>query len=292
MSDDAQSAAASIAIEALTPVGEEEAIIIHPVGDTLSATDNGVTAEIPSDPTDGLALTNADGAQIGIDLPGANAADDARSVDSTTAVYTDALPGTSIAAQALRDGGIRALVVIEAANAPTEYQFPISLPPGYGIALQDDGSVEIYDISGTTQITVPAPWARDARGIDLATSYRLEGATLIQTVDHIGATYPVVADPAFETNCGIVSCKLYFDRAQTRNARDFWWLTGAGASACFFLSGPAAPVCAVAIAAQAGAINAYAGRYYEEGNCVKLKVFVTGGPIIPERHKRGERNCK
>ena len=93
-------------------------------------------------------------------------------------------------------------------------------------------------------------------------------------------------------SAAVASCKLYFDRAQTRNAREFWWLTRVGASACSYLSGLAAPAYSVVVAAQAGVINAYAGRNYEDGDCVKLKVLVTGGRIIPERHKRGERNRK
>ena len=44
------------------------------------------------------------------------------------------------------------------------------------------------------------PWPKARRllvatGATVATSFALEGRTLVQTVDHAGAAYPVVADP-------------------------------------------------------------------------------------------------
>jgi hypothetical protein len=41
--------------------------------------------------------------------------------------------------------------------------------------------------ASTTDYTVSAPWARDANGASLSTSYRLDGNAIIQTVDHQGA---------------------------------------------------------------------------------------------------------
>jgi hypothetical protein len=42
---------------------------------------------------------------------------------------------------------------------------------------------------------IEAPWARDADGRAVPTEYRIEGDSLVQTVRHQGAAYPVVADP-------------------------------------------------------------------------------------------------
>ncbi len=252
----------------------------------------GPTVEIPRNPTDGIKLTSPGGAELKIRLPGAQSADNAAITNEGPAVSTGVLPAAAVSAQALAGRGVRALVTIEGSNAPTEYRFRMDIPNSGGIEMQDDGSVEIYGRDGNTVFAISPVWATDANGADVPTKYRIDGNTLVQQVQHLGFAYPVVAASAFEANCGIISCKLYFDRAQTRNARDFWWLIGVGASACFFLSGPAAPICAVAVAAQAGSINAYAGRFYEDGDCIKLKVFISGPPIIPERHKRGVRNCK
>jgi hypothetical protein len=45
------------------------------------------------------------------------------------------------------------------------------------------------------KMTIGAPWAVDAAGKQLATSYTFTGNTITQNVDTTGATFPVVADP-------------------------------------------------------------------------------------------------
>ena len=45
---------------------------------------------------------------------------------------------------------------------------------------------------------IVAPWAKDANGNDLPTSYRVEGTSVVQVVDFDATTaFPVVADPWF-----------------------------------------------------------------------------------------------
>ena len=111
-------------------------------------------------------------------------------------------------------------------------------------------------------------------------------------IERIAAPSPAFVARGFSVSCGYISCKVYFNRALTRNARDTGWLMTMGAGSCIALSGPAGAICAAAIGAQAGAISSFAGRFYEDGDCLKLKVLLPAGPIIPERHKRGERNCR
>lgn len=91
--------------------------------------------------------------------------------------------------------------------------------------------------------------------------------------------------PRWQFNWGIVTGTLYLNRKETRNARDAGYIVGLAASVC----SAGFPVC-YPVAAQAGGIGIAAGRYYEEGNCVKLKVI--GPTLKPERHKKGQRNCK
>jgi|GEM_PF-6769053 len=53
--------------------------------------------------------------------------------------------------------------------------------------------------AGTTEnvIKIQKPWAVDAAGKDLPTSYTFAGGVLTQKVDTTGATFPVVADPTY-----------------------------------------------------------------------------------------------
>lgn len=88
-----------------------------------------------------------------------------------------------------------ALLVIERAEAATEYRFKDAVPTGHTAVLQADGSVRVFGADGDEAGGIAAPWAFDANGDEVPTSYALEGTTLVQTVNHHGAVYPVIADP-------------------------------------------------------------------------------------------------
>jgi hypothetical protein len=155
----------------------------------------GSVVELPKDPTDGLSLTTASGASIEIGLPGAANADDGVRQASGEVVYADALPDVAVAAQATPDGGMRALVVIAGPQAPTEFRFPMTVPAGASLVATGDGGAAVIGVDGTPIVQIAPPWAYDANGTGVDTSYRIDGSTLIQKIDHVGSTYPVVADP-------------------------------------------------------------------------------------------------
>ncbi len=104
-----EAAAALADVAAVT--GPSAPSIVTPDGFTAAAA--GSVVELPSDPSDGLSLTSADGASIEIGLPGAANADEGVRQTSGEVVYADALPDVAVAAQATPDGGMRALVVID-----------------------------------------------------------------------------------------------------------------------------------------------------------------------------------
>lgn len=58
------------------------------------------------------------------------------------------------------------------------------------------------------------------------------------------------------------------------------------------LTGPGLLPCAAAWGLQTTSIAVFAGRYYEDGDCVKFKKYHWSVALIPERQKRGNRNCK
>ncbi len=93
------------------------------------------------------------------------------------------------------EGGVQALFRIADAESPVLYQFNNSIPIGHTGHIQADGSVVIMDTAGNNAGMIAAPWAYDANGIAVPTHYKINGTTLIQAVEHHGATYPVVADP-------------------------------------------------------------------------------------------------
>ena len=90
-----------------------------------------------------------------------------------------------------------ALLVIEGEEAATEFRFEDAVPVGFAAALEPGGSVTFTDSDGNAAGGIAAPWAFDADGTEVPTSYSLDGDTLVQTVQHQGAVYPVLADPSW-----------------------------------------------------------------------------------------------
>lgn len=246
--------------EATGPIAVAD-IVAGGDGEAIVAAEGGTTVELPTDPADGIEATSQSGVTVGIGLPGATTADDARVTSEGTVVYTDALPSVSIAAQALADGGVRALVTIEGSNAPTQYRFPIDTPAGGRMELQADGSVNVIDGAGMPAGHFDAPWATDSTGGPVPTSYRVDGATLVQTVGH-SSNYPVVADPHY--TWGWVTGTVYFNKAETIKI---------AASTAFIaaIGSLAPPPFNIILVASAGTISLVASWAAADGHCVKVK---------------------
>ncbi|MCQ3813141.1 MAG: hypothetical protein KTU85_01810 [Acidimicrobiia bacterium] len=106
------------------------------------------------------------------------------------------VPGVGVKTNYIgEEGTLLVLLQIDSADDPTTYKFNNAVPNGYKAKMQPDGSVQILDVFGNHVSGIAAPWAYDARGMKIPTSFSLDGSTLLQTVHHNGAVYPVVADP-------------------------------------------------------------------------------------------------
>ena len=93
----------------------------------------------------------------------------------------------------------RAVLVIDGEEAASEYRFTKAVPEGHDAKIQPDGLIRFLDSQGEGAGGIAPPWAVDAAGNVVSTSFALDGDTLIQTVDHDGAVYPVIADPFWMT---------------------------------------------------------------------------------------------
>ncbi|WP_328411076.1 DUF4258 domain-containing protein [Streptomyces violaceus] len=139
-------------------------------------------------------------------LPG-SADSQAASGANGTVVYPGAGEDIDLAVQPNRDG-VRTLVTLKDADAPTEYRFPLGLPADAVTEVLEDGSILVS--RGEEYLgTFDAPWAKDARGEAVPTEYRVEDGALIQTVrPGPGTAFPVVADPAWFIPIAIVAGRL------------------------------------------------------------------------------------
>ncbi|OEJ22459.1 hypothetical protein BGK67_33535 [Streptomyces subrutilus] len=167
-----------------------------------------VTVTMPSS-ADGLIEAKSDsGDTVRIGLKGAAKGVSPVTSGTGTVVYQNVAAATDLSVQATSDGGVRTLVTLKDRSASTEHRFPLELQAG--VTLIDDGAGgylmarDSSDGFGETIGALEAPWAKDAAGRPVPTSYRLEGNTLVQTVQTSSdTTFPVVADPKITYGAGI-----------------------------------------------------------------------------------------
>lgn len=143
---------------------------------------------------------------VRLGLPGATDAPAAAGANGTV-VYADADDDFDLVVQPNRDG-VRTLITLRDADAPTEYRFPLDLPADAVTEQLEDGSILVSQ--GEEYLgTFDAPWAKDANGEAVPTDYRIEGGALVQTVrTGPNTAYPVVADPAWFIPLAIVAGRL------------------------------------------------------------------------------------
>ncbi|QJU53176.1 hypothetical protein SCB71_07765 [Herbiconiux sp. KACC 21604] len=96
--------------------------------------------------------------------------------------------------QPVRDG-VRLLTALADATAGEESSYDFGLPEGSYPTLLPTGDTLLSDAAHHYIGTLAAPWARDASGRSLPTSYSWSGSTLTQHVELDGAAFPVLLDP-------------------------------------------------------------------------------------------------
>jgi hypothetical protein len=193
-------------------------------GSAIKAVAANSSVNIPKDASDGVVLGSTNGEQsIEISLPNADGSKDAQTIANGTVAYP-ANNGSANAVQATEDGGVRMLTVIDNPNAPTKYEYKISIPDGGTITLTSDGGAVILDNLNKPLAFVDKPWAKDANGIPVETYFVTDGTSLRQVVKHSmpGIVYPVTADPQVDWAWHGVT--LYLSRPETSMVA---WSTGA-----------------------------------------------------------------
>ena len=171
-----------------------DAAPVADTGETFVAVVAGSEVELPADPVDPLVIGGARG-EVSVELPGLAGLGDGVVDDSGAVVYESDSSPVSFAAQATVDGGLQVLLVLEGPEAPSEYRFDMTVPAGAVLQATPDGGALVVGADGVAVSTVAPSWALDANGSRVPSSYRIDGTTLIQVVDHHGAAYPVIADP-------------------------------------------------------------------------------------------------
>ncbi|MFB8187799.1 hypothetical protein ACFC14_00650 [Microbacterium sp. NPDC055988] len=197
--------------------------------------------------------------------------------------------GAATTAQVLTDNSVRLLTVFTDPDASLTSSYSTEIPEGWTAAKRADGGYDI--VPGTALLeglredgidgdfvlaTIDAPWAIDANGRRVETSFQLEGNQLKQSIEPDENTvFPVTADPSVVGHGYYFS--IYYNKSETRSMRDTGAVVGfilaAGAAIAALPGGVA--VTAVLYTVGAGAVAAIAtvaGNASGEGRCLKLDV--------------------
>lgn len=192
----------------------------------------------------------------------------ATAVTTDLVAYPGALTGTDVlfGEDDAQSGAI--LFRLRNAQAAPDLSVTIDNPDGH-LERQASGAVNIVDGTGAVVGTISQPWARDAAGRALPTSFAVSGNTVTQHVDTTGAVYPVTADPKW--TWGIITGTVYFNKHETSViAASSDWVN----KLSIFIPG----IWSTIIGLYAAVVHAMAKHAKEAGGCVKLKS--TGVPGI------------
>lgn len=133
-----------------------------------------------------------------------------------------------------------------------------------------DGRVSITDHDGNFLAGIDEPWAVDAAGDSVDTSYLVHGTTLVQNVAAEERTaYPIVADP---------TVKLYPGYYQVNFNRNESSIVLGGVGSCYAFLSKAAHPALKALSLACGALGAYGTARLAGGRC--LRVNVAGIPTV------------
>jgi len=168
-------------------------------------------------------------------------------------------------------------IVINEAGAPGTYSFDLQANGEPAVLVEIDGTIQVKDpTTGEVVNVIDRPWARDAEGLSVDTWYSVDGSVLTQHVDHLGASYPVVADPRMM--CDFVFCTAEYSKAETRQlASESTFSAALITAACTFFGTPiAGTIC--------GLTSAYviteANKARNKGKCFGMRYFLYS-PAVP-----------
>lgn len=189
--------AAAQAVDDIVPTED----VVAPVADSdgLVVNTGEATVTVSTDADAPIEFDSSTGESFSFTMPELAAPTDPVVSEDGTIAFGDEESAVSTSVQALDDGGVRAMVVLNDASAPSQYRFDIAVEPGQHLEVFGDGSAGIVDANGAVSVPIGAAWAADAAGVAVPTFYTVEGNTLVQNIDHSSdaVSYPVVADPCW-----------------------------------------------------------------------------------------------
>lgn len=233
----------------------------------------------PTDPSDGIRLGSGDNA-IRIHPDGNAAAGSEVDLPNGASVYRGSDRDVATVVAPTTDGA-QIATVSSNRGASESFAYTVDLPDGARIVPDDDGGADILAANGASLATIDPPWAADADGSELPTSYAIQGDRIVQTVDKTGATLPVVADPKIEWHWyWFAKAKLWLTRHETeriyRRREAGAVFSAVSGGVCLLLPPPFGWACGVVIAAKYADFNINIRQAHQRHHC--LTVLVGASP--------------
>lgn len=166
-------------------------------------------------------------------------------------------------------------------------RFDVDVPAGARLEALPTGEVVIIDDSDPEAVVfhgmADAPWAVDARGRNLETSYRIiDVDTVEQVVDTTAAAFPVVADPKWSLGWYITTPVAYakYSRAETNKiANGPRTAAYIGSVVCVLVpTGLGKAVCVAMVNAMFDDMQRTAKTAYSQGRCLTIRIALNGAP--------------
>lgn len=247
-------------------------------GDQAVATTDQTKVSVPLDADQPIAIEDRTGAlqavagqeatSLEVNLPAEIDTGHGKVATDGTIVYHAAGGGADAAVQVLDDGAVRVQTITPDAQGP--HTFTYTFGEGITPILGDDGTVELVqevsDGIAMTIGTVERPWAADATGATIPTTYQVEGDALVQNIEPTAdVVYPIVADPKLTKTWW--NTTVYFNRSETNTIA---FVSGGIGSVAWKIP---EPTISKVVATAAGLSVAYVGWIYNKGSCLKFVYY-------------------
>jgi hypothetical protein len=165
------------------------------------------------------------------------------------------------------DRGVRVAQVIKTGAAATTFTYTID-----GAVFRDRQGAVVVEKDGQPIGAVDPAWAVDAAGKNVTTWYTVESGALVQHVNHIGAAYPVVADPRVTLGRFVY---VTFNRSETTRIAGNVDYAALVAAACGLIPFPPASVgCSVIVGVMVTqTANTFKSAAGQSGKCAQMRWF-------------------
>ncbi len=182
-------------VKALAGVAPE--VLEKVIGEDATGAGEDPRVEVPTIVTQPISIISSNGTQVDLRLPNTGTVGPGEEIAVGIVSFDNGDDSYSV--PIIKDGGsVQVVTVITSADAPTRYEYFLTVPDGASLTIDGGGMVIVRDAKGGYVAGILPAWAKDVNGASIPTHYEIAGNVVTQVVEHNADSmtlYPVVADP-------------------------------------------------------------------------------------------------